>query len=498
MKSLHVQLAATHARYTMSMSMSRVLSSDSSEHSTPLSNNKERRGTNDAPLMRSLSVPDNVHNNYQLSPPCQQSPIVSRGLISYSMSSEICFVKSQSAQPTAGPTATSSKYTRRPSTAFQQPQQQDDDDQAKQTRLPPSPGTLACHGVKVRDFAYESDLPLIPSIPRFRQLVGARPLKRTKRYFEELGEASLLDSDHQHESASHSSQSRPLERKSTEPVIVPERESQQQQQQPYRDVGYTDLSQMPSSSQAAQTSLHHTLTPVTLTTVNRTSTFSSAPLPFPFPPTRKSTVAGGSQESESSTDTPLVTPNGSLTWPTITSDLPASQLGTDNNGSQPPALVHDPTITYSQLGFSPPFSQAPDSDSGAAGTTNTVDALGSPRPTEVASSPLRPPPDLDLDDGHDIAHASSSPSPSPTRLTHAALPLSSPGGPRYFLRRHGSPRQDHTSTPSPHRRRKPSMRAPGPYPSRITPVTRQAAHAVASGSSGRSPRARPLRKTAIP
>jgi hypothetical protein len=89
-KSPHVHLAATHARYTMSMSMSRVLSSDSSEHSTPLSNNKERRGANNAPLVRSLSVPHNVHNknnNDQLSPPCQPSPIVSRGLISYPMSS---------------------------------------------------------------------------------------------------------------------------------------------------------------------------------------------------------------------------------------------------------------------------------------------------------------------------------------------------------------------------------------------------------------------------
>jgi hypothetical protein len=426
----------------------------------------------------------------------------------------MCLVKSQSAQPTTSPTATSSTYTRRPSLAFQQPQHQDDDDQTKQARLPPSPGTLARHGVKVRDFAYESNLPLIPSIPRVRQLVGARPLKRTRRYFEELGDvftvdtpsqsqscaagpfqASLLDLDHQHESASYSSQSRPLERKSTEPIIVPGQGSQQQQL--YRDVGYADLSQMPSGSQAAQTSPHHALTPVTPTTVSRTSTLSPAPLSLPFPLTRKSAAAGGSQESESSTDTPLVTPNGSLTWPTITSDLPASQLGTDNNGSQPPALVHDSTITYSQLqlGLSPPFSQAPDSDSGAAGTT-TVDAFGSLRPTEVASSPPQPLLDLDLDGGNNAhAHAPSSPSPSPTRLTRAAQPLSSPGGPRYFLRRHGSPRQDHASTPSLHRT---SMRAPGPYPSRVKPVTRQAAHTAASGSSGRSPRARPLRKTAIP
>jgi hypothetical protein len=77
------------------MSMSKVLSTGSTEHSSPLSNNKERRGTNHAPLMRSLSLPDNVNENNennnnngqddQLSLPRQQSPIVSRGLISCSM-----------------------------------------------------------------------------------------------------------------------------------------------------------------------------------------------------------------------------------------------------------------------------------------------------------------------------------------------------------------------------------------------------------------------------
>jgi hypothetical protein len=62
--------------------MSKVLSSDSSEHhSTPLSNNKERRGTN---LMSSVSVLDNTSNIDEPSAR-QPSPIVSRGLISCSI-----------------------------------------------------------------------------------------------------------------------------------------------------------------------------------------------------------------------------------------------------------------------------------------------------------------------------------------------------------------------------------------------------------------------------
>jgi len=512
----------------MPMSMSKVPSSDSSEHSTPLSSNQERpvrtsNFLNDAPLMRSLSVLDDIENNEQLSARQPPSPTVSRGLISYSMS---CFLrdvsckKSQRGQPSgqaATPSTSSSTYTRRPSLPFQW-QRQGQDQEKQQSRRTPSPESLARHGIKVRDFAYESNLPMIPSIPRVRQLVTARPLKRTKRYFEQPSDVLTVDTPSQSQSVAAGSfqasspslvldqresadrfQSNSLERKSTEPVIFPERESGR----PYRDVGYADFSQIPSGSQAAQTNLRHTLTPATPTAVDRISAFSPVSLPFPFPPTRRLTTLGGSQESESSTDTPLVTPNGSLTWPTITSDLTASQLD-HNNSSQAPVLVHNTTAAYSQLGFPPPISQAPDSYSGAG--TADAHALGSPRPTEAASSPPQPPLDEDAADDNHNARTSSSPSPSPTRLSHAARPPTSLGlppksstasGPRYFLRKHGSPRQDYVSAPSPHRRRRSSVKAPAPYPVRVPPATRQAAHAAASGSSGRSPRAKPLRKTAL-
>jgi hypothetical protein len=64
------------------MSMSKVLSSDSSEHSTPLSDNKGRRGTNIIPLLSSVSVLDNADNNNAELSAHQPSPIVSQGLIS--------------------------------------------------------------------------------------------------------------------------------------------------------------------------------------------------------------------------------------------------------------------------------------------------------------------------------------------------------------------------------------------------------------------------------
>jgi hypothetical protein len=416
-------------------------------------------------------------------------------------------VKSPSAQASTTPSTSSSKYTRRPSLAFQQQNLDQDQECHQQGSQPPlSPGTLARHGIKVRDFAYESNLPLIPSIPRARKVVlGTRPLKRTKRYFEEpddvftvdthsqsqsatAGPSQSQESDWQHESVN---KSRPLERKTTEPVIIPGQESQR----PYREVGYADLSQHPSSSQAAQRSPRHTLTPTTPTAVTRTPTQSSpVSLPFPFPATKRLTTAGGSQESELSTDTPLVTPKGSLTWPSpyITSDLPASQL--DNNNSQVPAL--DTMPTYSQLGFSPPFSQAPDSqpdtDTAPAGGA----ALGSPPATEVVPNVSQ----LSLD--HiDPARGPPPPSPSPSRIrrsrTSRPMTDSGPqltpdaGGPRYFLRKHGSPGKDHDSSPTLRRRHKSSV---APYPGRGPPVTRQSAHAASSDSPGRSARARPLRK----
>ncbi|KAI0005146.1 hypothetical protein BJV74DRAFT_329251 [Russula compacta] len=177
--------------------------------------------------MRSVSALDNDDNNDELSAPISPS--------------------AQLPSPSA-----SSKYTRRPSLAFQEQQQGQDQDQDEQgLQLSLSSKTLARQGIKVRDFAYESNLPLIPSIPRVRQLVlGTRPLKRTKRYFEQSDDVFAVDTRSQSQNATAGlfqapsleseqqqdecvNKSRPLERKSTEPVVIPEREPQR----PYRDVG---------------------------------------------------------------------------------------------------------------------------------------------------------------------------------------------------------------------------------------------------------------------
>jgi hypothetical protein len=289
----------------------------------------------------------------------------------------MCPVKSPSAQ-SSNPTTPPSKYARRPSLAIQQRQQQ----QRQESQPQLSPESLARHGIKVRDFAYESNLPSIPSIPRVRQLsLAARPLKRTKRQNEQSEDvfaidasqsdaanpfrASLLVLDHDRRDIPN--KSKPLERKSTEPAIIPER----QRQRPFRDVGYVDLSQHASSSQAVQRSPLNTPTPVT-PTPNRIPYIIADDSALSFPD-HLPRSGWGISRTEPSIDTPLATPKGSLTWPTITSDVPASQLDGD---SQLPAAED---TTYSQLGFSAPSSQALDSN------PDLGDGTRSPQPQLAAT-----------------------------------------------------------------------------------------------------------------
>ena len=408
----------------------------------------------------------------------------------------MCPVKSPSAQ-SSNPSTPPSKCGNRPSLAIQLRQQQQR--QELQPQLPPE--ALARHGIKVRDFAYESNLPSIPSIPRVRQLsLAARPLKRTKRQNEQPDDVFAIDAsqsdaenpfwvpspelDHDHRG-----KSKPLERKSTEPAIIPE----QRRQRPFRDVGYIDLSQHASSSQAVQKSPLNTPTPVT-PTPNRIRTSSPTTLPIPFPTTFPD-PAGESQGTGTSIDTPLATPKGSLTWPTVTSDVPASQLDGD---SQLPAAED---TTYSQLDFSAPSSQTLDSNpnSGSRGSLSP----NSPRPTEPASTPQQLPPRR-----LNGARASSPLSPTPrnrpnrsprgTEVQSTSQNAVATTAPRYFLRKHGTPAQASTSPASPHRKRvSSSSKMAARYPGKTPTVTRQAAHAAVSGSGGRSSHERPLRKTTL-
>ncbi|KAG6903409.1 hypothetical protein C0995_005432 [Termitomyces sp. Mi166 len=180
---------------------------------------------------------------------------------------------------------------------------------------------LAQLGIKVRDFAYESKLPPVPSY-RVRQIQpGPRPLKRTRTD----GEVDDVFQDNNRTEAAEGNSSRKskLKREDTEPDVT------QHQPRPSRALGflnihdlYRDPDVLPLSQSQSQPAKYSQ--------------------PSDFSPYRSD-----SQELEPYVVTPVVTPNGSLQWPDVItiSDIPASQLDTESQANDPLLL------TYSQLGM---------------------------------------------------------------------------------------------------------------------------------------------------
>ncbi|THH13642.1 hypothetical protein EW146_g6607 [Bondarzewia mesenterica] len=402
-----------------------------------------------------------------------------------------------------------------------------------QHATPHSPEFLARHNIKVRDFAYESTLPPIPSIRRVRQLqIGPRPLKRYKRshptddvpFLEGVRlNTPVVGIEDPPKERAEEWVAKPLERKSTEPVIIPE----QPKGQPTRAMGYADLSQYVSSRFTAGPSNPRTPFPS-----RQGLQYSHYPAVLrcmtdlePGPASQNDTTSsqpplvGISQETESQVDTPLVTPNGSLHFPVAnTSPNGTSQL---DSSSQLPGPED---ITYSQLGLSSPLSplarsqlESPDT------TTDTVllraDGSPSPSPRIRRSMFLLTPPPNSLypsrplqDDKEAPVSNLTPPLPStPPRYTTSAptvssttsqIPvptLSSPA--RYFLRkRPGSPILVSDPQTSPPRRNPPRSqpKRATAVGSRSPSVTRQSAHARSTSKPTKdSPQARPLKRRAV-
>ncbi|KAI0650537.1 hypothetical protein C8Q79DRAFT_944182 [Trametes meyenii] len=262
------------------------------------------------------------------------------------------------------PSTSTNNLSRRqslPLLASQHPEQHDAVDQASAVV------TLATHGIHVRDFAYETTLPPVTPVPRF--MVQTQPrtrlLKRTRDMVEgNEGEESDVEDPTiprtWYIDASGTGVSRPsryrkktlaLARTLTEPAdevpasqgfntreggfIAPPSESHRPiSPTTSRTQGSRDPTTPHKPFRHAQTT---SLSPLTIT--DRVSPSQSS-------------QKRESQEIESWVDTPLVTPNGSLQWPTVqnTSGVPASQLD-----SILPYTEDD--VTLSQLGFSPERSQ---------------------------------------------------------------------------------------------------------------------------------------------
>ncbi|KAI0677341.1 hypothetical protein C8Q78DRAFT_1002334 [Trametes maxima] len=248
-----------------------------------------------------------------------------------------------------------------PLLASQHPDQHDAVDQASAV------ATLATHGIHVRDFAYETTLPPVTPVPRFtvQTQPRARLLKRTRDMTEgNEGEESDVEDPTiprtWYIDANGTGVSRPsryrkktlaLARTLTEPLD----EVPASQGFNTREGGFVAH---PSEFQRINSHTTDRIQDAPVPTTphkpfRHAQTASLSPLTitgqvFPSQPSQQ----GESQETESWVDTPLVTPNGSLQWPTVqnTSGVPASQLGL--------VLPHtEDDVTLSQLGFSPERSQ---------------------------------------------------------------------------------------------------------------------------------------------
>ncbi|PSR93779.1 hypothetical protein PHLCEN_2v4674 [Hermanssonia centrifuga] len=201
------------------------------------------------------------------------------------------------------------------------------------------------YGIRVRDFAYESKLPPVPSY-RPPVQVGPRTLKRTRRDYEQTSDVEEdygvpFTPDLVSSSPRRVKKSKPLQRELTEPVVS----SQSQQATGYE---FPVQSMRIGCSTPRNGAYLAPSTPPRLAIQVPTSSFSpmvNSMDTFSTPPSQPG-LDESSQETEPWVDTPLVTPNGSYQFKfTDTSAVPASQLGD--------VLPEIPKTSFPQLGLIP-------------------------------------------------------------------------------------------------------------------------------------------------
>ncbi|KAA1466588.1 hypothetical protein DENSPDRAFT_44755 [Dentipellis sp. KUC8613] len=380
----------------------------------------------------------------------------------------------------------------------------------------PLPDELARDNIRVRDFAFENVLPVIPSVKRGRRISNAaRPLKRPKRWqndnqdsIQEGGEihkAGLAFNTQIQTGEQLKGKGKPLERKSTEPDIVPEKSDRR----PVRNLAYTDLSERedygdfemaqtsaPSQMQENQPSRRYW--PGRVLEPSQRIRFGPSALVSSQPP-----LVGDSQDTEPLIDTPLLTPHGSHRCDVSdTSAIPLSQLDAQLERYAPE------DVTLSQLGFSPERSQ-PDNilQDTASIPSNGIEHSTMPNPTPrrlkliapggslSALSPMSSLTSLALSPQAENRPLPTAPTPSPP-VAASSRPRTSP---RYFLRKRAAspPRNTAPTAPARHRStRKTGKTSTVPFP-RLPAASRQSAHSRSPRASKLSPRARPLKRTAV-
>ncbi|EIW61677.1 uncharacterized protein TRAVEDRAFT_63336 [Trametes versicolor FP-101664 SS1] len=320
-----------------------------------------------------------------------------------------------------------------PPPASQHPLARDGLDQSSHVAL------LATCGITVRDFAYETTLPPVTTVPRFavQTQPRTRTLKRTRDMLN--GNADGEESDVEDPSiprtwyidsngtgVSRSSRFRKraqaLGRTLTEPA---DEEPAQSQGLTTREGGFALPCALRAVSPAGPSQgAQCPSTPHRPRRQAQTTSLSPLAITNNVSPSQAS-QQGESQESEPWIDTPLVTPNGSLQWPlpTVqnTSAMPASQLE-----SILPQLPDEDDVTMSQLGFSPARSQARSQHPAVFGSS-------------PAGTPSRRRHDLQLPPQAEFNRFAPSSSKSPPSSvspppTTPVLQDARPSSPRYHLR----------------------------------------------------------------
>ncbi|KAI0353040.1 hypothetical protein OH77DRAFT_1497536 [Trametes cingulata] len=302
---------------------------------------------------------------------------------------------------------------------------------------------LATYGIRVRDFAYENTLPPVTTVPRFSVQRQPRPrtLKRTRDMLEGYndGEESDVEDpsiprtwyiDSSGTGVGRSSRYRKRAQGLTRTLTEPADEIPPSQGLNTREGGFAlphsqrPYSPVPSSQPQG---MPFPTTPHRPDRQAQATSLSPLAIATNVSPSQAS-HQGESQETESWVDTPLVTPNGSLQWPTVenTSALPASQLE-----SVLPQYANEEEVTLSQLGFSPERSQpqrpaVPFAPSPAGTPSRQRQGAQLPPPAEFRHRTPSP---------SKSRHASASPSRRSPRLGQAeARQEQRPGSPRYHLR----------------------------------------------------------------
>ncbi|KAJ3567566.1 hypothetical protein NP233_g6286 [Leucocoprinus birnbaumii] len=309
----------------------------------------------------------------------------------------------------------------------------------------PSVATLLELGVKVRDFGYESTLPPVPTVYlQPRQIQPSVP-----KDVNDPNDPHYILEEERKKKVYTIESTRKIQRTPTEPVLesdlLPPRRTLPKIR---RTDALLDIGSQFDSEPQSQPLPSYPALPYDIT---NTSQAASQPIPG---------LTMDSQQTEPWVDTPIVTPNGSLQWPeeptSSTSPSTATQPKVVDLSASPPnpsmasemsstagsdsQVPPEPeTMSYAQMGFAPPDSQAPISEGSAVESSMPIPSSLDRKEPNTSAVPRPSSPKRDMTPTNAIGRVEPTPprvdntpliptspiAPSPTRVSpRASSPLS--------------------------------------------------------------------------